>query len=241
MSVLPRAIHYLDIHSGALELIASIVLVLVTAVYTILTRSMAKAAIEALRPYVYLDLEFRSPVQMIIVVGNSGTRVAGNVKIELINSTNQKLAELIQELPLGAGIGQLAFNNPRKFQVIVGSADLMPNDAPPAKVDFKITYYDGGRRISDRQSFDVNGYRSALVFDRDSLGDVVTQLREIASRMPRQHGAIFPNLRKACPYCGTMIVSSAKKCHACLEWLSKTPVKRIVVTPTLARRGRRHW
>jgi hypothetical protein len=76
-------------------------LVLVTAVYTMLTRSMAKAATEALRPYVYLDLAFRTVAQMAIVVGKSGTRVAGNVRVKLVNSNNENLAELISNCPIG--------------------------------------------------------------------------------------------------------------------------------------------
>jgi hypothetical protein len=241
MSVLPSVIHYLDIHSGALELIASIVLVLVTTVYTILTRSMAKAATEALRPYVYLDLEFRSIAQMVIVVGNSGTKVASNVKIRLISSNNKELSDLIQKLPLTSGIGHLSPITPRKYEVIINSVNLLPNDGPAAKLDFEITYHDGTRLILDKQSFDIDGYRSALVFDQDSLSDIVTQLREIVQKMPRQPVSVDFGIRKACPYCGTLLVPSAKKCHGCLEWLSRPSIKRIVkVNPTLARRSRRH-
>src|SRR5215470_4131739 len=97
--------NFLDVHAGSLQVVASVVLVVVTAVYTILTRSMAKAASEALRPYVYLDLSFNSPVQMIIVVGNSGTRVAGNVKAVLTKSNSDNIAQLIRELPITTGIG----------------------------------------------------------------------------------------------------------------------------------------
>jgi hypothetical protein len=102
------AMHFLDVHAGSLQVIASVVLVIVTTVYTILTRSMARAASEALRPYVYLDLAFNSAVQMIIVVGNSGTKVASNVKAVLTESNNQKVAQLIQGLPITTGIGHLS-------------------------------------------------------------------------------------------------------------------------------------
>ena len=82
---------YLDAHSGSLQVLSSVVLVMVTIVYTVLTMSMARAAREALRPYVYLDLSFLSPARMVIVVGNSGTKVAGKVTVTLTGSNREKL------------------------------------------------------------------------------------------------------------------------------------------------------
>lgn len=238
--MLSSIMHYLDVHSGSLQLIASVVLVLVTMVYTMLTRSMAKAATETLRPYVYLDLAFQSISQMIIVVGNSGTRVAGNVQVRLVKSNNEKLAELISKLPLATGIGHLSPGNPRKYEVIINSAELLPKHGPAAQLDFEVTYRDGARSISDKQSFDLDGYRSALVFDRNNLSDVVVQLRDIAGKMPHRSISLDYGMRKACPYCGTLIAQSAKKCHSCLEWLTRPSGRRFHKTVSAqARRGRK--
>jgi hypothetical protein len=240
MGVLPGIIHYLDIHSGSLQLIASIVLVLVTTVYTILTRSMAKAATAALRPYVYLDLAFQGQGAMAIVVNNSGTRVASNVQVKLVQSNNEELANLVRELPLATGIGHLSPGNPRKYRVIINSAKLLPQDAPAATLDFEVTYHDGARSISDKQTFDLGGYRSALVFDRNELSDVVAQLREIASKMPRQSLSLDFGVRKSCPYCSTLIAQSARKCPSCHEWLSKPFSKRLPkIVSAQIRRGRK--
>jgi hypothetical protein len=239
MAFLPNIIHYLDTHSGSFQAIASIILVLVTAVYTVLTRSIAKAATEALRPYVYLDLAFHSIAQMVIVVDNSGTRVASNVKIDLISSNNEKLADLIRQLPISTGIGHLSPHSPRKYEVRINSAELLPKDGPAATLDFHVTYHDGARSISDKQSFNLDGYRSALVFgSNEDLARIVTELRNISNKMPPRQLSIDISVRKSCPYCGTLIAQSATKCHACLEWLSKPTNKRFPrISVTQIRRG----
>jgi hypothetical protein len=232
--------NFLDVHAGSLQVIASVVLVVVTAVYTILTRSMAKAASEALRPYVYLDLSFNSPVQMIIVVGNSGVRVAGNVRAVLTKSNSDNIAQLIRELPLTTGIGHLSPGSTRRYEVIVGNNDLLPEDAPATALDFKITYYDGRRELTDRQHIDLEGYRSALVFDHGGpLSRVADRLADIERKLPGQT-IIFPGPRKPCPYCGTLIPQPAKKCPDCLEWLSgpRRRIPNIRVTHNRRQRGR---
>lgn len=103
-SDITRTLGYLDAHSGSLQVLTSAVLILVTAVYTV-TRSMAKASQEALQPYVYLDLAFRSPAEMIVVIGNSGNKVAGHVTATLETSNSEKVAKLIRDLPTTSGIG----------------------------------------------------------------------------------------------------------------------------------------
>lgn len=240
MGVLPSIIHYLDVHSGSLQLMASIVLVVVTAVYTILTRSMAKAASEALRPYVYLDLSFNSPVEMVIVVGNSGTKVAGGVKAVLTKSNSDNIARVIRELPITTGIGHLSPGSTRRYEVIVGDNDLLPRDAPATTLDFDIAYRDGRRKLTDRQHIDLGGYRSALVFDDGgTLSKIADQLAAIERKLPTKT-VIFPSLKRPCPYCGTQIPQSAKKCPSCLEWLSKPFAKRFSkIAAAQVRRGRK--
>jgi hypothetical protein len=233
--------HFLDVHAGSLQVIASVVLVVVTAVYTILTRSIAKAASEALRPYVYLDLAFKSPVQMVIIVGNSGTKIAGNVKAALTKSNSDNVAQLIRELPITTGIGLLSPGSTRRYEVIVGNNDLLPRDAPATTLDFEITYHDGGRERTDSQHIDLDGYRSALVFDHDdgALSRIADRLAAIEGKLPGKV-IVIPGLKKPCPYCGTQIPQSAKKCPSCLEWLSgsKRRISHFRVTPTRRLRGR---
>lgn len=216
-----RTVHYLDVHSGSLQVLTSVVLIVVTAVYTVLTRSMAKASQEALRPYVYLDLAFNSPAEMIVIIGNSGNKVAGRITAVLEASNNEKVAKLIHDLPITSGIGHLAPGGKLRYSVRVNSRELLPADGPAANFTFKITYHDGKRRSSDKQVIDLDAYREALVFERDSSFGVVDQLREIARKMPRESNGMFGSVIKLCPYCGTKLIESAKKCHGCQEWLSR--------------------
>lgn len=231
--------HYLDAHAGSLQVIASGILVAVTAVYTILTRSMAKAASEALRPYVYLDLSFSSPVQMIIVIGNSGTKVAGYVKAVLTKSNNDKVAQQVRDLPITTGIGHLSPGSTRRYEIIVRGGDLLPADAPATTLDFEITYHDGRHELTDRQIIDLGGYRAALVFNDNELSKIADRLRDIERKLPEKV-ITYPGARKACPYCGTQIPSSAKKCPSCLEWLSgpRQRISSLRVTHVRPRRGR---
>jgi hypothetical protein len=192
------ALNYLDAHSGSLQVLTSAVLLAVTAVYTVLTRSMAKASQEALQPYVYLDLAFDSASEMIVIIGNSGNKVAGHVTAALEASNNAKVADLIQDLPISSGIGHLAPGGKLRYSIIVDSRELLPLDAPAASFTFKIEYNDGKRTVSDEQAIDLDAYRSAKVFERDGTSDVVHALREISRKMPSKTISIFDAI-KPCP------------------------------------------
>jgi hypothetical protein len=202
---------------------------------------MAKAASETLRPYVYLDLAFNSPAQMVVVVGNSGTKVAADVKAVLTKSNRESLAKLIRVLPITTGIGHLSPGSTRRYQVIVKADDLLPKDAPATTLDFDITYHDGRRELTDRQHIDLGGYRSALVFDHDdgALSRIANRLAGIERKLPEKV-IVFPGSRKSCSYRGTLIPQSAKKCPDCLEWLTG-PRRRTLnfrITHTRRRRAR---
>jgi hypothetical protein len=104
--------------------------------------------------------------------------------------------------------------------VIVSGSDLLPIGAPATTLDFTLIYHDGGRDVTDRQHIDLDGYRSALVFDEgDGLSKIADRLEAIERKIPSKT-IVFPGSKKACSYCGMQIPHSAKKCPNCLEWLS---------------------
>jgi hypothetical protein len=214
--------HYLDAHAGSLQVLASVILVLVTAVYTVLTRTLAKAAREAMRPYVYLDVSFASQAEMIVLVGNSGTRVAGNVRAKIARCNNEVLQKAIGGLPLTSGIGHLVPGSTRKYSVIVRGKDLFTENGPSPVISFEFTYHDGKRVVTDTQEINLGGYRESLFpWYGDPTYQIVRELQNIVSKMPEKRvAAFFPSPKKACSYCGTLIAESAKKCPACLEWVS---------------------
>jgi hypothetical protein len=215
-----RALNYLDAHSGSLQVLTSIVLIVVTAAYTVLTKSMARASQEALQPYVYLDLAFDSPAEMIVIVGNSGNKVAGHVTATLEASNNEKVAKLVRDLPITSGIGHLAPGGKLRYSVLINGSELLPSAGPAASFTFKIKYHDGKRTVSDKQVIDLEAYRSALVFERPETSEVVHALREISRKMPSKSILIL-DPTKPCPYCGTKLIESATKCHGCQEWLRR--------------------
>jgi hypothetical protein len=210
-------LHFLDLHSGSVQAIASIVLVVVTGIYTFLTWFMARAAIDTLRPYVYVDALITSMAQMTVIVGNSGGRVAGDVRVKLTDASNDAIGQAVGE-PLANAIGQLAPGVRRRYSIIFKVADLLPKDGPATTLDFAISYRDGARKIGHNQRIDFAGYQQSL-FDTDDspLAVIHDVLVQIEQKMPQ------PELRgpfgTPCPYCGTSLPRSATKCHACLEWL----------------------
>jgi hypothetical protein len=210
--------HYLDAHAGSLQVISSVVLAVITIIYTILTRTMAKAATEGLRPYVYLDVFFTSPAEMILLVGNSGTRVAGSISVKLAETSSVKLGELIEELPLASGIGHLAPGGTRRYRLIVGSADMYPHGGPSPALRFELLYHDGPRSILDTQQIDLAGFEQSLFpWTADATHEIVNELKEIARKLHEPRRSI--GFSKLCQYCGTRLPESATKCHGCLEWL----------------------
>ena len=179
----------------------------------------SKAAREALRPYVYLDIFFLSPAEMIILVGNSGNKVANNIRVKLVDASSKKLAELIGTLPLESGMGHLAPGSTRKYRLIVSTHDIFPNDEPPPTLRFELLYHDGLRPVSDAQEIDLAGFDQSLFpWTGDSTHEIVGELKQIVRKMPEPRRSL--NSYKLCPYCGTRLIESAKKCHGCLEWLS---------------------
>ncbi len=216
---LPRVLHFLDVHSGSMQAIAAIILVIVTIIYTILTRMMAKAAREALSPYVYLDFAFPSGsgVDMLLTVGNSGSKAAAAVEVTLINSTREDLEELFAPLPLAA-IGHLSPGATRKYSLMVRST-LWPENQESPVLDFQIVYRDGRHRITEKQRIDFAGYLLSVPQNNASLSKMASTLESISRNMPTKKAA-SPFSGKKCPYCASRIDTSAKKCPICHEWIS---------------------
>lgn len=218
-----HVLSFLDAHSGSIQAITAVVLVIVTIIYTILTRSMAKAARDALRPYVYLDFLFPggSGARMTVVVGNSGSKAAANVKVTLLKASKDGLRELFQPLPLATGIGHLSPGTRRAYPITVPVSPfiLWPTNAPAPVLDFEVSYRDGRHKIKDTQQIDLGGYRSSSPETEDQQERIASELHNISTYMSRLRSAPFS--AKACPYCATRIERSATKCPNCLEWLTK--------------------
>jgi hypothetical protein len=219
-------LNFFDAHSGSIQAITAVILVIVTSIYTILTRTMAKAARDALRPYVYLDFIFPggSGTRMTVVVGNSGSRAAASVKVRLLKASQDELVtafnrELFRSLPLATGIGHLSPGTTRKYAVVFPVSQWLA-DAQASVLDFEITYRDGHHKMTDTQQINFAGYRASSSEDEDQLQKIASELHMIATRGPT-NSPVSPSLTKICAYCATRIDQSATKCPNCLEWLPR--------------------
>jgi hypothetical protein len=156
------------------------------------------------------------------------------VKAVLTKSNNDKVAQLVRDLPITTGIGHLSPGSTRRYEVIFGSNDLLPTDAPAATLDFTTIYHDGRREFTDKQHIDLDGYRSALVFDGNdnALSKIADRLAGIERKLPEKT-IIIPGIKKSCSYRGTHIPQAAKKCPNCLEWLSGS--NRRISNPRISR------
>ena len=187
---------------------------------------MAKAARDALRPYVYLDFIFPggSGTRMTVVVGNSGSKAATSVKVRLLKASKDELIaefnrELFRSLPLATGIGHLSPGTTRKYALVFPASQWLTDASAPV-LDFEITYRDGRHKITDTQQVNFAGYRASSPEDEDQLQKIASELRRIATRESTIDPAT-PRLTKICVCCGTRIDQSAMKCPNCLEWLPK--------------------
>jgi hypothetical protein len=180
---------------------------------------MAKAARDALRPYVYLDFTFPSGsgVEMLLTVGNSGSKGAADVGVKLIKATREDLVELFAPLPLAA-IGHLSPGSTRKYSLIVAST-LWPKEQPSPVLDFEIVYHDGRHKVTETQRIDFAGYLLSVPVNETSLSGIAAALERISRNMPSKK-VTSPSSSKICPYCASQINSLAKKCPNCLEWVS---------------------
>jgi hypothetical protein len=235
----------LDKHSGSIQALTSIVLLIVTAVYVALTSTMARVARNSLRPYVYVDLEFHlGGNEALLTIGNSGLRAAERVKVTLISSSDEAIEQKIGELPIASGVGHLAPGTTRRYSVRAGRDHWWPSNAPATVLVFRLECFDGHRRRPIREilTIDAAGYMQSLVPGYgDPIEDVVSELRNISRNMPEQQ-VTWPEPKKACRYCGTRIASDARKCPACLEWQSARPLHKRInsLRPGLKSRGQKN-
>lgn len=133
---------------------------------------MAKAARDALRPYVYLDFTFRGGgTLMFLTVGNSGSKGAADVKIKLVKSTSDELTRVFAPLPIANEIGHISPGSTRRYSLAVPINHLWPENAPSPVLEFDVSYRDGRHKIAEMQQVDFGGYRLSSPERDDPLGE----------------------------------------------------------------------
>ncbi len=218
----------LNRNASAIQAVTTIVLVVATAWYVVLTRQMVHAVRRSQRPYVYLDLVGRAGSLVEFGVRNYGERAAENVSFEILRepaglvdyhdkqplSTNGPLAQGVRYLPPGRGY---------EFRALA-PLNITGGSRGQNVLDVKMTYSYGGLTHQDRSTIDFADLDSILLKSfRDSGEDLAKSVREISSILQRrdaweQTRRHMPTMQD-CPFCNETIRVLAKKCPKCLEWL----------------------
>jgi hypothetical protein len=213
-------IHWLDQHSGSMTVLATVVLVLVTAWYVILTRRIAQATVEAQRAYVFVDLvPEMTGRSFVLVVTNDGTRAASHVMLRVASASNPGLTAALNEIEcVKSGLAYVAPGRVYRYLGIIPQGSPSVFDAGAGSVRIEISYSDSDRSYTDASHLDLTALNGVQVSSfANPMDGAQRAIERVGERMPRQ--AIGFRFKAICRYCASEINSGAAKCPACGEWL----------------------
>jgi hypothetical protein len=201
----------------------TIVLACLTGWYVRLTGRMVSEMRAARQPIVFLDLEIRDNVNVILIIGNSGDAPARHIRFDVDDGIpwSHKPWFAPAELPaLRDGIPYLAPGRTLRFGL--GPLDWKTATTKSGWLNVKITFEgEEGRRFVHPANIDLARYNglSADTFSNHP-GAVVEALRGILQVSIETAEREKPNsFTKWCPACAHPMSNSAKKCADCGEWL----------------------
>jgi hypothetical protein len=211
----------------ALTTIATIVLAFLTGRYVRLTHSMVEEAKSQKEPNVWIDLELSS-YQAKLLVGNSGTSPAKNLKFEVKDNIpwrkDQNFTESLETIhPVMNGISYLA--PARTLKYVAGYIDNKKTFSElESTVEIKLTYEtEAGKKIIRDFVIDIGQYYGVLFESfTNPASEIARAIKDIERTQKSDHGIdkiASRFFKKNCPVCGELINSSAKKCPQCLEFL----------------------
>lgn len=161
------------------QVIVATILTLVTLIYVLYTRSLAKAAAEQLeaqsRPYVVADLVVRPTGMVDLRVQNRGRSSAQHLKLTLDHDIETVTGEKLNSLPgFTTGLAQFAPDGAVTWKL--GGSNQLINTLHA----FTITCaYDGaGRDYSDSFTLSLESYYGTLLPPKDEIAAEVEKLRK---------------------------------------------------------------
>lgn len=225
-----EVVHYLDVHTGAVQAAATTVLVLVTAWYTILTRNMAKSAREAQRPYVYVDIGGEGGAILEFVIGNDGDRAARDIRLQfsIAGECTELEQQLIELNPFRSGISHLAPRRRYRYELVVQDNSIFDQTRSPHVVLTIAVEYKGDRTHEERFVIDLTSLAGiSLSSWAEPAESIARQLKELVgvqrSKGRRSGLTGRPIPTKSCPACASTIPQAAIRCRECLADLAETP------------------
>ena len=210
-----------------LTTIATIVLAILTGIYVRLTHSMLEEAKSQREPNVWIDLELSS-YQAKLLVGNSGTSPAKNIKFDVKDNIpwrkDQKINQSLETIhPVKNGISYLAPSRTLKY--IAGYIDKEKTFSElDGTVEINLSYEtENGKKISRDFTIDIGQYYGVLFESfKNPASEIANAIKDVeraqkSSRSSDNFASTF--YKKNCPICGERINPAAKKCPHCLEFL----------------------
>lgn len=221
----------LDAHSGALQVLAAVILAIVTAYYAWVTHNILVQARQAQRPYVVVDLLPSVGAHLEIVVCNTGDRMAHAVKFSVTRDFSDGRGQALSQYPpFSKGLQSLAPGNNYHFFVRTDGR-VWERPEEELRFDLTVNYRSGPDEYSEQIELDLSAHKDRLL---RSLANphpneaIVEQLRDIKNELGRRS----PNelfglpLRPPCRFCGEPHAQGALKCPHCHEWLEpKTEIR----------------
>jgi hypothetical protein len=161
------------------QVLVAVLLTVVTLIYVMYTRSLAKAAAEQMesqsRPYIVADLVVRPSGMVLLHVRNRGRSSAQHLKLSLDSDIEGVTGEKLNTLPaFTAGLAQLAPDGAVTWTL--GGSNKLINTLPA----FTITcvYDRAGRSYSDSFELSLESYFGTVLPPKDEVAAEIEKLRK---------------------------------------------------------------
>lgn len=156
-------------HADVLSALSTVVLAVLTLVYVILTRKLAKTAMAGQRPAIWLDLEVVSPSNIFFTIGNGGSTPARNVRFKVKDKfywgkagnsgTGVKGLQVVKE-----GIPYIPPGRVWKYDVGEARLPSSSDSDNECKIDIELTFdSDLEKGIKRKFVFDIATFRGVLL------------------------------------------------------------------------------
>lgn len=233
-------IHWLNDNAGAIQALATIVLVGITYWYAHLTKQVADATRRSQRASVSVDLTSDpGGSRFVLIVENTGDRPALDISIDVTSSDNADLRDELTGLePIAHGLPYLApgrrlvYSTDLRVDAVFprarGDEGVAPEPAVAWSAQLEVAYRDADHEFSDPSSIDLSRLAGLSFSTFDTDGSVIAKaLKKLQTEIERGRRNSPLNMARMfeqpCPYCRGAVSQSALKCKHCGEWISDPP------------------
>lgn len=223
----------LNDNSGAIQALATAVLVLVTGGYAFFAYRLVQEMRRQSRPYVVLDFEMTQSSLDVAIV-NLGNRAATDVTFDVVNDLSfvrrrgeRETEERLSDLPvMRKGLEYLPPNRRLLFD-FSWPQELLGSSRPDTELqlEVKVSYSYDKQRFEEAFLFDLSLYRDGMLYrsftgEREALEPHLRGIeRALRDLKPPLTSWPLGVAMKLCEVCGEPVRSEARKCPHCLEWL----------------------